>query len=73
MPKTTDLTAEKSNISNIYLKSKSANSLIRKPRFLKRQNSTKEGEKQVIKAKIVGRAQYKLESNELLLIILLII
>ena len=56
-------TDNKSNLSNIYLKSKSATSLVRKKSLLKRQNSGKDDPKPNIKAKVVEKRKYKLQSD----------
>ena len=54
-----------SNVSNIYLKSKSASSLMRKKSLLKRQNSGQEGENMLIKAPLeLNKQKFKLESYD---------
>lgn len=56
-------TDNKSNLSNIYLKSKSATSLVRKKSLLKRQNSGKDEPKPTTKPKVVEKRKFKLQSD----------
>jgi len=56
--------AEKSNISDIYLKSKSASSLVRKKSLLKTQNTGKdEIKKETLKGRTLDKGKFKLQSK----------